>query len=92
MSSLTATDLVLRAIREGLILALLVSAPPLIASLIVGFVVSVVQAATQIQDPTIAFVPKLVAVLLVLVVSGPLLGAHVVRFSQALYLAIPMVR
>jgi len=92
MSSFSAVDLVLRAVREGLILVLMVSAPPLLASLIVGFVVSVVQAATQIQDPTIAFVPKLVAVVLLLVVSGPLLGAQVVRFAQALLLTIPTVR
>jgi type III secretory pathway component EscS len=92
MSSEAAADLVLRAVREGLILVLLVSAPPLLASLIVGFVVSVVQAATQIQDPTIAFVPKLVAVLLVLLASGPLLGAQVVRFAQAMLLIIPTVR
>jgi flagellar biosynthetic protein FliQ len=71
---------------------LLVSAPPLLASLVVGFVVSVLQAATQIQDPTIAFVPKLVAVLLVLLALGPLLGAQVLRFTQALLLAIPTVR
>jgi flagellar biosynthesis protein FliQ len=92
MSSLSATDIVLRAVREGLLLVLLVSAPALLASLIVGFLVSVVQAATQIQDPTIAFVPKLVAVFLVLLASGPLLGAQVVRFAQALLLAIPMIR
>jgi flagellar biosynthetic protein FliQ len=92
MSSLSAADLVLRSVREGLILALLVSAPPLLASLIVGFVVSVVQAATQIQDTTITFVPKLVAVVLVLLASGPLLGAQVVRFAQALLLIVPTVR
>jgi len=92
MPSLSMADLVLRAIREGLLLVLLVSAPPLMASLFVGFVVSLVQAATQIQDPTIAFVPKLVAVLLVVLATGPLLGAHVVRFAQALLLVIPMVR
>ena len=92
MSSAGASDLVLRAIREGLILVLLVSAPPLLASLVVGFVVSVLQAATQIQDPTIAFVPKLVAVLLVLLAVGPLLGAQVLRFAQALLLAIPLIR
>ncbi len=92
MSSLATTDVVLRAVREGLILVLLVSAPPLLASLIVGLVVGVLQAATQIQDPAVAYVPKLVAVLLVLLVSGPLLGAQVVRFAQALLLAIPAVR
>jgi type III secretory pathway component EscS len=92
MCSVIVADLILRAIREGLLLVLLVSAPPLFASLVVGFVVSVLQAATQIQDPTIAFVPKLVAVLLVLLALGPLLGAQVLRFTQALLLAIPTVR
>ena len=91
MSSVVATDLVLRAVREGLILVLLVSAPPLLASLVVGFVVSILQAATQIQDPTLTFVPKLVAVFLVLLAVGPLLGVQVVRFTQALLLAIPTV-
>jgi flagellar biosynthesis protein FliQ len=82
----------MRAVREGLILVLLVSAPALLASLVVGLVVSVLQAATQIQDPAVAYVPKLVAVLLVLLVSGPYLGAQVVRFAQALLVAIPMIR
>ena len=92
MSSLAAADVVLRAVREGLILVLLVSAPALLASLVVGLVVGVLQAATQIQDPAVAYVPKLVAVLLVLLVSGPFLGAQVVRFAQALLLAIPTIR
>ena len=92
MSSFSAADLALRAVREGLLLVLLVSAPPLLASLIVGFVISVLQAATQIQDPTITFVPKLVAVVFVLLASGPLLVTHVVRFAQAMLLAIPTFR
>ena len=92
MSSLVAADVVLRAVREGLILVLLVSAPALLAGLVVGLVVSVLQAATQIQDPAVAYVPKLVAVLLVLLATGPFLGAQVVRFAQALLLAIPMIR
>jgi flagellar biosynthetic protein FliQ len=83
--------LVLRAVREGLILVLLLSAPPLIASMVVGFVIGLLQAATQIQDQTLAFVPKLVVVMLVLVAMGPVLGASLVRFSQALFLAIPQV-
>lgn len=87
-----ALDLVLRAVREGLLLVLLVSAPPLLASLGVGFLVGVLQAATQVQDQTLAFVPKLVVVLLVLVAMGPLLGGQVLRFTQALLLAIPSLR
>ena len=84
-------ELVLRAIREGLILVLLLSGPPLAASLVTGFVVGLLQAATQIQDATLAFVPKLVVVLLVLAAMGPLLGGALVRFSQALFLAIASV-
>jgi flagellar biosynthetic protein FliQ len=80
---------VLRAAREGLLLVLLLSAPPLLASMVVGFVVGVFQAATQIQDQTLAFVPKLIVVMLVLAAMGPVLGAQLVRFTQALLLAIP---
>jgi flagellar biosynthetic protein FliQ len=92
MSSVSATDLALHAIREGLLLVLLVSAPPLLASLVVGLVIGLVQATTQMHDPAIVFVPKLVVVVLVLLAVGPLLSAQVVRFSQALLLAIPMIR
>lgn len=91
MSS-TALDLMLRVLREGLFLVLLVSAPPLLTSLLVGLVVGALQTATQIQDPSVAFVPKLVAVATVLLVSGPLLGSHVVRFAQTLLALIPMIR
>jgi flagellar biosynthetic protein FliQ len=86
------TSLVLSAIREGLLLVLLLSAPPLIASMVTGFVVGLFQAATQIQDQTLAFVPKLVVVLIVLVAMGPVLGSSLVRFTQAMLLAMPSLR
>lgn len=82
----------LRAVREGLLLAILVSAPPLLASLLVGFVIGIVQAATQIQDQTLAFVPKLVVVSLTLLAFGPMLGSQLVRFAQALLLVFPALR
>jgi flagellar biosynthetic protein FliQ len=86
------SDLVLRAVREGLLLAILVSAPPLLASLLVGFIVGVIQAATQIQDQTLAFVPKLLVVALTLMAMGPVLGAQLVRFTQAVFVAFPTLR
>ena len=89
---MSAAGLVLRAVREGLMLVLLLSGPPLIASMVIGFVVGLFQAATQIQDQTLAFVPKLVVVMLVLVAMGPALGGQLVRFTQALLVAIPSVR
>jgi type III secretory pathway component EscS len=85
-------ELLMRAAREGLVLVLLVSAPPLIASAIVGLLVGTAQAATQVQDSSVAFVPKLVVVALVLLAMGPLLGAQVLRFSQAVFEALPGIR
>ena len=91
MSS-AAGDMVLRVVREGLLLVLLISAPALLASLVVGLIVGALQAATQIQDASLSFVPKLVAVFAVLLMSGPALGAQLVRFAEALLGLIPMVR
>jgi flagellar biosynthesis protein FliQ len=85
-------EVVLRVVREGLLLVLLLSAPPLLASLAVGLVVGVLQAATQIQDQTLIFVPKLLTVVLVLIALGPMLGAQLLRFTQAVLLAIPALR
>jgi type III secretory pathway component EscS len=88
----TASALVVQAVREGLILVLLLSGPPLVASVAVGLVVGLLQSATQIQDQSLAFVPKLVVVLLVLGAVGPVLGAQLVRFAHALFLSFPTVR
>jgi flagellar biosynthesis protein FliQ len=85
-------ELVLRVVREGLLLVLVISAPPLLASLAIGVVTGIVQAATQVHDQALAFVPKLVVVMLVLLATGPLLGAQLVRFTQSLFLAIPGLR
>jgi type III secretory pathway component EscS len=84
--------MVLHAAREGLLLALLLSVPPLAASLVVGLVAGVFQAATQIQDQTLGFVPKLAVVMLVLAAMSPVLGAELVRFTRALLLAFPALR
>ncbi len=67
--------------REALVVALLVSGPPLAAALLVGATTGVLQAATQVQEPTIGVVPRLVAVLLALAVAAPWIGARVVRLA-----------
>lgn len=92
MNSVTAADVVLRVVREGLLLVLLLSAPPLLASLVVGLVVGIFQAATQIQDQTVSFVPKLIVVVVVLLALGPLLGAQLLRFTQAVFAAMTSFR
>jgi flagellar biosynthetic protein FliQ len=78
-----------RLVAETLYLVLLVSAPALLVSLLVGFTVGLLQAVTQVQEQTLSFVPKLVAVAAALAVFGGFMGGELVRFTQALWGAIP---
>jgi type III secretory pathway component EscS len=68
--------------REAVLVVLLVSAPPIGAALIVGLATGVLQAATQVQEPTIAVVPRLVAVLGALAVASPWIAARVLRLAE----------
>ena len=68
--------------REALVLVLLVSGPPLLAALAVGLATGILQAATQIQDPSVGVVPRLVAVLGALAVASPWIGARVLRLAE----------
>lgn len=81
----------LRVAREGLYLMLLVSAPVLLVSMLVGLLVSVLQAATQVQEQTLSFVPKLIAAFVTLALLGPWMGAQLVRFTRAVFEAFPLV-
>ena len=74
---------------ETLYLVLLVSAPALLVSLLVGFGIGLLQAVTQVQEQTLSFVPKLVAVGLVLALGGGWMGAQLLRFTETLWSAIP---
>ena len=74
---------------EALYLVLLVSAPALVVSLLVGLLVALGQAVTQVQEQTLAFVPKLVAVALALALGGGWMGSHLVRFTGALWQHLP---
>jgi flagellar biosynthetic protein FliQ len=75
--------------QQGLYMLLLVAAPLLLTVLVVGLVVSVLQAATQINEATLSFVPKIVAAVAVLVVAGPWMLATLVDYLQRTLLAIP---
>lgn len=66
-----------------------VAAPLLLTVLVVGLVVSVLQAATQINEATLSFVPKVVAVVAVLFVAGPWMMSTLVDYIQRTLLAIP---
>jgi len=77
--------------REALLLMVLASLPPICASLVVGFLMGLFQATTQIQESTLSVVPKLCAAALALVISGPWIGAQLARFTTQLLLAIAEV-
>ena len=69
----------------------MVSAPVLLTILAVGLVVSIFQAATQLHEATLSFVPKLVAAVAVLAVAGPWMLATLVEYLQRMLQAIPTV-
>jgi flagellar biosynthetic protein FliQ len=77
--------------QQGLYMLLLVSAPILLSVLVVGLVVSVFQAATQINEATLSFVPKVVAAVAVLAIAGPWMLTMLVEYIQRTLLAIPTV-
>lgn len=75
---------VLKLAQDAIRTILMVSAPMLLFSLVVGLIVSIIQAITQIQEATLAFVPKIVAVLLSLVIFGPWILKVITQFTSNL--------
>jgi flagellar biosynthetic protein FliQ len=75
-------DVLLALGREALFLMVLVSLPPIGASLVVGFLMSLFQAITQLQESTLTVVPKLCAVVLALVVAGPWIAGQLTLFAH----------
>ena len=72
--------------RQTLILALLVSAPMLLIGLVVGILVSIVQAVTQIQEQTLTFVPKIAAMLAAAILLMPWIGIRLMEYSRSMFL------
>ncbi|HYO59274.1 flagellar biosynthesis protein FliQ [Archangium sp.] len=68
-------------LQQALYLVLVVSAPPVLMSLLVGFIIAVFQATTQIQEQTLSFAPKVIIVFGVLALTGPWIGNQLVRFT-----------
>jgi flagellar biosynthetic protein FliQ len=75
--------------QQGLYLLLMVSAPVLLTILGVGLLVSIFQAATQIHESTLSFVPKMIAAVAVLAVAGPWMLTTLVEYLQRTLTAIP---
>jgi flagellar biosynthetic protein FliQ len=77
--------------RQAIEVALIISAPALIVALAVGLIISVFQAATQINEATLQFVPKLVAIFAVLILFGPWMIQYMVDYIQRLFGSIPQL-
>jgi flagellar biosynthetic protein FliQ len=84
-------DFIVHMFREAFYTALLVSAPVLVASLLVGLLISIFQAATSVQEFTLTFVPKIVVVAIILVLMLPWMIDLMVGFTQNLFQQIPML-
>ena len=84
------TDFVMGLMVEAIKVALLVSAPVLLVGLVVGIAISLFQAVTQIQEMTLVFVPKIVAIMAVLVAALPWMINIMVTYTHNLISSIPM--
>lgn len=78
-------ELVLTLAQRGIFTILLVAGPILLLALAVGLAVSVFQATTQIQEQTLAFIPKIIAVLIGVIIFGPWMLSQIVEFTTNLY-------
>lgn len=74
---------------KTIMLAVQIAAPALIATLVMGLVVSIFQAATQINEQTLAFIPKVLAIALSLIFFGPWIITLMMEFTEGLFRAIP---
>jgi len=83
------TNAVLDIGLSSLILAAKLSAPVLVTALVVGFIVSLLQSVTQIQEVTLSFVPKAIAAAVALLVSGHWMISELVSFTHELFARIP---
>lgn len=78
-------QVVIDIVREGLVTVIMVSLPLLLLALFVGLIVSIFQATTSIQEPTLAFVPKILAVFIGMVLFGPYMIAKLTNLFTNLY-------
>ncbi|SNX55504.1 flagellar biosynthesis protein FliQ [Thermoanaerobacterium sp. RBIITD] len=74
--------------REALMITMIISAPLLIISLLIGLIISIFQATTQIQEQTLTFVPKILAIFASIILFGPWMLTTMINYTQHLILNI----
>lgn len=85
------SDFITQVTNEGLLLVLIVSGPPVVFSLMVGLLIALFQAITQIQEQSLTFVPKVIVVFGTLAVLGPWLGSAAAQFGRMCFEGFAMV-
>ncbi|MCS6885549.1 MAG: flagellar biosynthesis protein FliQ [Acidobacteriota bacterium] len=85
-------QLVIGLTKQALLITLLLSAPAMLSALLVGFIISLFQAVTQVQEQTLTFVPKILATFIAIGVAGTWMLATLIRFATAVFTMIAEIR
>ncbi|SKA72657.1 flagellar biosynthetic protein FliQ [Clostridium sp. USBA 49] len=78
-------NMIMAVIKDAITTGILVAAPILIISIVVGLIISIFQAATQIQEQTLTFVPKIIAAAVIGIIAGPWMLHTLVSFTQRIF-------
>jgi flagellar biosynthetic protein FliQ len=84
-------DVVVSLTMDAITVAMKIAVPMLMAGLVVGLVVSIFQAVTQIQEQTLAFIPKVVALVAIIAIFGPWMLGQLETYTTALWASIPQM-
>ena len=80
---------VMKIITDAMWVAVRIGSPILLTAIVVGVIIGLLQSVTQIQEPTLSFVPKFAAIGLVIMISGPWMLQEIVSYTRALCLSLP---
>jgi flagellar biosynthesis protein FliQ len=84
-------DTVMTLGRQAIEVTLLVSAPLLLVSLVIGLIISIFQAATQINETTLSFIPKLIGIFITLIIAGPWMLTELTDYLRLMLTSIPTI-
>jgi flagellar biosynthetic protein FliQ len=82
-------DIVLSLGREAIMTTVMLAAPLLLSALVVGLVVSIIQAVTQINESTLTFIPKMLAIVVVMIVMAPWMTQILTSYTTELFTSLP---
>lgn len=83
-------DFIMQITNQGLLMVMIVCGPPILISMIIGLMISLFQAVTQIQEATLTFVPKMIVIFGTLAALGPFLGGTLMHFARLCFEQFPL--